>query len=144
MLAAKTSTQCPRIARYRETISAIPPALARYGVLGVSTWPIGCDTPSPFSERFPPWRACEVEVRYPPPLKRGISAILARYPMKTRQNACDTPLRDTISKGYCTIWGGGGISHWATKDIKRLWCFALDTLSTHTPLIKGVEVHPLN
>ena len=27
--------------------------VARYGVFGVSTWPIGCDTPSPFSERFP-------------------------------------------------------------------------------------------
>ena len=34
-------------------------------------------------------------VRYPgampPPTKRGISAILARYHMKTRQNSCDTP-----------------------------------------------------
>ena len=29
------------------------PPIARYGVLGVSTWRIGCDTPSPFSERFP-------------------------------------------------------------------------------------------
>ena len=29
------------------------PPIARYGVLGVSTWPIGCDTPSPFSERSP-------------------------------------------------------------------------------------------
>ena len=29
------------------------PPIARYGVFGVSTWPIGCDTPSPFSERFP-------------------------------------------------------------------------------------------
>ena len=36
-----------------------------------------------------------------------ISAILARYPMKTRQMGCDTPLCDTISKGYCAIWGGG-------------------------------------
>ena len=27
----------------------------------------------------------------PPPRKRGISAILARYPMKTRHNACNTP-----------------------------------------------------
>ena len=35
-----------RIARYRETISA-------NGAFSVSTWPIGCDTPSPFSERFP-------------------------------------------------------------------------------------------
>ena len=24
------------------------PPIARYGVFGVSTWPIGCDTPSPF------------------------------------------------------------------------------------------------
>ena len=29
------------------------PPIARYGVFGVSTWPIGCDTPSLFSERFP-------------------------------------------------------------------------------------------
>ena len=29
------------------------PPIARYGVFGVSTWPTGCDTPSPFSERFP-------------------------------------------------------------------------------------------
>ena len=29
------------------------------------------------------------------------------------KNACDTPLCDTISKGYCAIWGG--ISHWAAK-----------------------------
>ena len=42
----------------------------------------------------------------PPPPKRGISAILARYPMKTRQMGCDIPLCDTISKGYCAIWGG--------------------------------------
>ena len=75
------------------------PPIARYGVFGVSTWPIGCDTPLPLSEPFHPWRACEVEVRYPP-LKRGISAILARYPMKTRQN--------------CAIWGG--ILHWAAKS----------------------------
>ena len=29
------------------------PAIARYGVFGVSTWPIGCDTSSTSSERFP-------------------------------------------------------------------------------------------
>ena len=47
-----------------------------------------------------------------PPLKRGISAILARYPTKTRQTGA-IHLCDTISKGYCAIWGG--ISHWAAK-----------------------------
>ena len=55
-----------------------------FGVdFGVSTWPLGCDTPSPFSARFPlgehgKWR-CNTP---PPPHKRGISAILARYHMK--------------------------------------------------------------
>ena len=44
----------------------------------------------------------------PPPPKRDISAILARYPTKTRQNACDTPLCDTILNGYCAK--GGGVS----------------------------------
>ena len=34
-------------------------------------------------------------------------------PYETRQNACDTPLCDTISKGYCATWGG--ILHWVAK-----------------------------
>ena len=60
--------------------------------------------PLPLLSAFAPWRACEVEVRYPPP-QRGISEILARYHMKTRQHACETPLCDTISKGHCAIQG---------------------------------------
>ena len=77
--------------------------------------------PSPFSERFPlgehaSWR-CDAP---PPPQKRGIAAILAQYPMKTRQNACDTPFCDTISKGYCAIWGG--ISHWAAISLRLSTC----------------------
>ena len=47
------------------------PSIAHYGVFGVSIWRIGCDTPSPFAVCFPPWRACEVEVRYPP--SKGVS-----------------------------------------------------------------------
>ena len=47
------------------------PPLVRYGVFGVSTWPIGCDTPSPLSQLsvspWSSWKTCEVEVRYPPP-----------------------------------------------------------------------------
>ena len=89
------------------------PAIARYGVLSVSTSPIGRDTPSPFSERFPPWRACEVEVRYPPPPQKGYLSDTGAIPYETKANGCDTPLCDTISKGYCTIWGG--ISPWASQ-----------------------------
>ena len=68
-----------------------------------------------------------------PPLKRGISAILARYHMKTRQMAhygCHTPFCDTISKGYCAIWGG--ISHWAAK-------ITVQEMSGKTP---GIPRHP--
>ena len=68
--------------------------------------PIGCDTP-PLSERFPPWRACEVEVRYPPPIKRGISAIPARYPMKTRQMGAIPPSAIPSRKGIARY---GGVS----------------------------------
>ena len=38
--------QWPRIARYRETISAIPPYYALCG-FGVSTWPMGVQYPLP-------------------------------------------------------------------------------------------------
>ena len=71
----------PPVLRDTARLSQRYPPIVRYGLFGVSTWPIGCDTPSPFSERFPlgghaKWR-CDT-----PPLKRDISAILARYPMK--------------------------------------------------------------
>ena len=55
---------------------------------------------------FPPWRACEVEVRYPP-LKRGISAILARYPIKTRQMGVIPPSAILSRKGIARY---GGVS----------------------------------
>ena len=92
------------------------PPIARYGVFGVSTWPIACDTPSPFSQRFPlgqhaKWR-CDT-----PPQKGYLSGTRA-IPFENKANGCDTPLCDTISKGYCAIWGG--ISHWAEKRQKSL------------------------
>ena len=79
------------------------PPIARYGVFGVSTWPIGCDTPSPFSEPFPlgehaKWR-CDT-----PPQKGYLSDTRAIL-YENKGNGCDTPLCDGISKGYCAIWG---------------------------------------
>ena len=59
------------------------PPIARYGVFGVSTWPIGCDI-----------------------LKRGISAILARYPMKTRQMGAIPPLRYYLERVLRDRGGG--------------------------------------
>ena len=88
------------------------PPIARYGVFGVSTWPIGCDTPPPFSERFPIGEHAKWRCDTPPPQKGYLSDTCA-IPYENKANGCDTPLCDTISKGYCAIWGG--ISHWAAK-----------------------------
>ena len=87
------------------------PPIARYGVLGVTTWPIGCDTPSPFSERFPLGEHAKSRCDTPPP--KGYLSDTGAIPYENKANGCDTPLCDTISEGYCAIWGG--ISHWAAK-----------------------------
>ena len=103
--------QWPSIAQYRGTISAIPPycALLGFWCLNMANW---VRYPLPFSDRFPPLESMQSGGTIPLP-KRGISAILARYPMKTRQIGAIPPLCDTISKGYCAI--RGCISHWAAK-----------------------------
>ena len=67
------------------------PAIARYEVFGVSTWPIGCDIPSPPLESM---RRCR------------ISALLARYHMKTRKNGCDATSAELSRKGI-TRYGRG-------------------------------------
>ena len=79
-----------------------------YGGFGVSTWPIGCGS-LPLFWGFPPWGACEVEVRSPPPTK-GVSQ--RRYPMKTRKTRAIPPSVIQSRKGMARY---GGISHWASK-----------------------------
>ena len=48
-----------------------------------------------------------------PPPQKGYLSDTGAIPYENKANGCDTPLCDTISKGYCAIWGG--ISHWAAK-----------------------------
>ena len=50
----------------------------------------------------------------PPPPQKGYLSDTSAIPYEKKANGCDTPLCDTISKGYCAIWGG--ISHWAAKS----------------------------
>ena len=110
---AEMSLVAPYCAIPRDFLSDTPLACALWG-FGVSTWPIGCDTPSPLFWAFPHWRACEVEVRYPPPPPHlGYLSDTCAIPYENKANGCDTPLCGTISKGYCAIWGY--ISHWAAK-----------------------------
>ena len=47
------------------------PHIARYGVFGDSTWPIGCDTPSPFLS-VSPLESMRSGGAIPPPT-RGVS-----------------------------------------------------------------------
>ena len=92
------------ILRDTARLSQRNPPIARYGVSGVSTWPIGCDTPLPLFWAFPPRRACEVGVRYPPPQKGvGYLSDTCAIPNENKANGCETPLCDTISKRSCAI-----------------------------------------
>ena len=107
----KVSALSGPVLRDTARLSQRYPPIARYGVFSVSTWPIGCDTPSPFSEHFP-LESMRSGGAIPPPPKGYLSDTCA-IPYENKANGCDTPLCDTISKGYCAIWGG--ISHWAAK-----------------------------
>ena len=106
----------PRIARYRETISAIPPYCALWGFwcLNMANWvryPLLLFWAFPLGEHAK-WR-CDT-----PPLKRGISAILARYPMKTRQMSAIPPSAILSRKGIAR-YGGVSRLYAAKKVLKK-------------------------
>ena len=92
-----------------------PPSLRAMGFFAVSRWPIGCDTPFPFSDRFPLGEHAKWRCDTPP--QKGYLSDTCAIPCKNKAKGRDTPLCDTISKGYCAIWGG--ISHWAAKFLSR-------------------------
>ena len=94
----------PRIACYRETISAIPPYCTLWGF-----WCLNMAN----CVRYP----LALEVRYPPPPQKGYLSDTCAIPYENKANGCDTPLCDTILKGYCAI--SGGISHWAAEVWSR-------------------------
>ena len=52
-----------------------------------------------------------------PPPQKGYLSDTCAIPYENKASGCDTPLCDTISKGYCAIWGS--ISHWAAKVSKH-------------------------
>ena len=87
------------------------PLLRAMGFLVSQHGQLGAIPPPPFSERFPlvdhaKWR-CDT------PPEKGYLSDTCAIPCENKANGCDTPLCDTISKGYCAIWGG--ISHWAAR-----------------------------
>ena len=113
------------------------PPIARYGVFGVSTWPLGCDTPSPFSEHFPlgehaKW-GCDT-----PPQKVYLSDACA-IPSQNKAKRVRYPsLRYYLERVLRDV---GGISHWAAKTP---FTFRSSGCSSPPSPIKGVARHPFN
>ena len=95
----------------RDTSAITPPYCALWGFWcrNMTNWVRY--PPSPFAEPFPLGEHAKWRCDTPP--QRGISAILARYHMKTRQNGCDTPSAILSRIGIARY--GGGILHWAAK-----------------------------
>ena len=81
--------------------------IARYGVFGVSTWPIGCDTPSPFSERFPSGEHARWRRDTPPPPPKRYLSDTGAIPYENKANGCDTPSAILSRKGIARY---GGVS----------------------------------
>ena len=90
--------------------------------------------PSPFSERFPHEEHAKWRCDTPP--QKGYLSDTGAIPYETKANGCDTPLCDTISKGYCAIWGG--ISHWAAKFL-NLW-FGKPMVCVRSPFTETTEI----
>ena len=87
------------------------PLLRAMGFLVSQHGQLGAIPPPPFLSDSP-FESMRGGGAIPPPQKGYLSDTCA-IPYENKANGCDTPLCDTISKGYCAI--GGGISHWAAK-----------------------------
>ena len=95
----------------RDYLSDIP-LLRAMGLLVSQHGQLGAIPPRPFLSVSPMGSMRSGGAIPPPPPKRGISAILARYPMKTRRMGAIPPLRYYLAK---VLRDRGGISHWAAK-----------------------------
>ena len=82
------------------------PPIARYGVFGVSTWPIGCDTPSPRFLSVLPLESMRSGGAISPPQKGYLSDTCA-IPSENKANGCDTPPPSAIlSRKGIARYGG--------------------------------------
>ena len=106
---------------------------------------LGAIPPPPFWA-FPPWRACEVEVRYPPP-QNGVSQQYLRDTLwKQGTWVRYSPLRCYLEKILREMWGGvcrTGPLRWAlpTLRLAALWMepreASLESIGRLSDLHKG-------
>ena len=84
------------------------PKSARYGVFGVSTWRIGCDTPSHVLS-VSHLESMRSGGAIPPPPQKGYLSDTCAVPMKTRQIGAIPPSAILSRKGIAR-YGGPGLS----------------------------------
>ena len=102
-------TAVARIAPYRGTISAIPLYCALWGFWCLNVT-IGCDTP-PFLSLSP---LENMRSGGAIPQNKGCLSATCAIPHENKATWVRYPFCNSISNGYCAMWGGG-ISHWAAK-----------------------------
>ena len=88
------------------------PLLRAVGFLVSQHGQLGAIPPPPFLS-VSPLESLRSGGAIPPPPTKGYLSDTCTIPYENKAKACDSPLCDTISRGYCAIWGG--ISHWAAK-----------------------------
>ena len=93
------------------------PLLRAMGFLVSQHGQLGAIPPSPFLS-VSPVESMRSGGAIPPSPQKGYLSDIGAIPYENKANGCDTPLCDTISKGYCAI--GVGISHWAAKIVLGL------------------------
>ena len=83
------------------------PPIAHYGVLVSQHNQLGVIPPPPFLSvsPFQNMRSGGAKWRCDTPLQKGYLSDTCAIAYENKANGCDTPLCDTISKGYCGTWG---------------------------------------
>ena len=112
------------------------PLLRAMGFLVSQHGQLGAISPPPFLS-VSPLEGMRSGGAIPPPQKGYLSDTCA-IPYENKANGCDTPLCDTISEGYCAIWGG--ISHWAAKILPEVWAKASNSTKLGTSMINPLSV----
>ena len=92
----------PYCAILRDYLSDTP-LLRAMGFLVSQHGQLGAIPPPPFLS-ISPLESMQSGGAIPPPQKGYLSDTCA-IPYENKANGCDTPLCETISKGYCAIWG---------------------------------------
>ena len=114
---------CPQVCRdtlsgpvLRDTarLSQQYPPTARYGVFGVSTRPIGCDTPSPFSEHFPLGEHAKWRCDTPP--QKGYLSDTCAIPYENKQTRAIPPSAILSQKGIARYGGAAKVTPGPSRE----------------------------